>query len=385
MNLTNLNLGSRGKALFACAMCAHALLACPEAAEGADTTKSGRWDVASLTVAAGDRVLATGGLRIVSSGPVTIDGQLEGFEGASIEITAPVIRIRGGVSTANGTHSKAINGRGQDAGDITFNAGLIELIGANITAGDGGNGGRSGDGGAGGSIVFSGCPAVSMDEASIMKSGDGGRGGHGIDGYTAAEMDGGDGGQAGEIIDPCSMTPAPPPTPACVGQPGTNGVNGETESREAVVTAAMARTVRPNSRTADTAATGRLAKMPPGSQEQQAVEAPTVAGDQVATGASVVLAASHSAATVETAAMAETASVPLESVETAAMAELAATAPEAREATAAVVATERPRAAEVLQVSVALVTRARAAVLERQVPVSRAAARPARTEAAEAA
>jgi hypothetical protein len=49
-----------------------------------------------------------------------------------------------------------------------------------------------------------------------------------------------------------------------------------------------------------------------------------------------------------------------------------------------VVATERPRAAEVLQVSVALVTPARAAVLERQVLVSPAAARPARTEAAEA-
>ena len=73
MNLTNLNLGSRGKTLFACAMCAYALLACPEAAEGADTTKSGRWDIASLTGAAGHPALATDGLRIVASGPATSD------------------------------------------------------------------------------------------------------------------------------------------------------------------------------------------------------------------------------------------------------------------------------------------------------------------------
>lgn len=193
----------------------------------ADTQRSGIWLVASATVQAGDRIVADGTLRIISIGPVVIDGQIEAAEGASIEIVAPVIRIRGGISTADGRHSRAIGARGQHAGSITLDAGRIVLIGGAIAAGNGGNGGRSGHGGNGGSVTIVGCPVLSIDEHAMVRAGSGGNGGDGIDGYTPAEMNAGDGGDAGKLVmNPSCITAPSTPAPRFEKQSQTCGSDG---------------------------------------------------------------------------------------------------------------------------------------------------------------
>lgn len=195
-------------------------------AGAADTYKSGTWNVTSLTIEPGDRIIADGNLLIVATGTVEIKGQIDALEGISVEIVASTIKISGGISTADGANARPIGAAGQNAGSITLDADTIEIAGATIQAGNGGNGGRSGDGGNGGSIYFAGCPEILMDEQTTFIAGNGGNGGPGIDGYTQAEMDGGDGGYAGEIVMPCYTLPDPDPAPPCSAQQGYNGSNG---------------------------------------------------------------------------------------------------------------------------------------------------------------
>jgi len=195
-------------------------------AGAADTHKSGTWSVSSLTVDAGDRIVADGNLLIVATGTVEIKGQIDALEGVSVQIIAPTIRIRGGISTADGFNSRGVNIAGQKAGDITLDADTLDIAGATVQAGKGGNGGWSGDGGEGGSVYIAGCPLILMDQQTALRAGVGGNGGSGIDGYTQAEMNGGDGGDTGVIGMPCYTLSTPDPAPPCSAYQGSNGGNG---------------------------------------------------------------------------------------------------------------------------------------------------------------
>lgn len=201
--------------------------------EAADTFKSGTWNVSSLTIEAGDRLFAYGDLKIVATGMVEIKGQIKARRGVSIEIVASIIKVSGGISTADGADSRSVNVAGQDAGNITLDAIVLEIAGATIQAGNGGTGGWSANGGTGGSIYFIGCPEILMDERTTLDAGGGGSGGSGIDGYTDAEMAGGDGGESGEVFLDC-FTPIEPEYPSdCCGNACCNDSNGTAGSKEA--------------------------------------------------------------------------------------------------------------------------------------------------------
>ncbi len=167
------------------------------AADAATTYLSGTNSYGSLTVATGDRIVATADLRIVCSGSITVEGLIEAEPGVSIEIEAPLIVVRGEIAGGDGANTLTIGANGENGGSITLNASTIELPGGIIRGGIGGRAGRGGNGGNGGDIIISSCAMVFASGSAHLYGGDGGNGGPGVNGYADPLRNGGHGGIGG--------------------------------------------------------------------------------------------------------------------------------------------------------------------------------------------
>ena len=164
-----------------------------------DTPLGGLQQVDSLTVARGDRILATEHLRIVSKGPVVIAGSIEGRPGVSITIEAPVITVTGSILGGPGLGGVRPLARGGDGGSIVLDAPTVVLDGAVVAAGNGGTGGAGGDGGDGGGVTVHADDLDSKGSTPRITPGQGGEGGAGIDGDVPRARNGGGGGSGGDL------------------------------------------------------------------------------------------------------------------------------------------------------------------------------------------
>lgn len=143
----------------------------------------------------GKRIIADGDLHIICFGDACIGGVIVGVGGASIEIEARSVCVRGSIQGGTGRTSTQVREVGGTGGDVTLRAQSVMLADGAVRAGGGGQGGPSGTGGNGGTLTVIG----SAGGGSFFGS-DGGPGGHGIAGYTQEDMNGGDGGEGGEVI-----------------------------------------------------------------------------------------------------------------------------------------------------------------------------------------
>lgn len=111
----------------------------------ADTTYlSGDVYLQDINVYVGDRIHATGNLRIFCTQFAVIDGMISADPGVSIEITADSIEVRGSIRAGDGVSKIEVLESGTDGGNVKLTARFVYFENASIRAGNGGNAGRAG-------------------------------------------------------------------------------------------------------------------------------------------------------------------------------------------------------------------------------------------------
>lgn len=111
---------------------------------------SGARQVNSIFVASSHCLRVTSSLRIVASSEIVVQGMIVADPGCSIELVAPAITISGALTCLHAATGDEVDAVGGQGGSIVLSAAFIDLRGAELRAGDGGDGGPSADGGDGG-------------------------------------------------------------------------------------------------------------------------------------------------------------------------------------------------------------------------------------------
>lgn len=167
--------------------------ACPPVEDA--ETMSGLIVCEDFVLPEGKRIVADGDLHIICFGDACIGGVIVGVDGASIEIEARSVCVRGAIQGGTGRTSTKVREVGGMGGDVTLRAQSVMFVDGTAKAGAGGQGGPSGIGGNGGTLTVFG----SVGGGHFVGS-SGGPGGHGIAGYASEDMNGGDGGWGGDVI-----------------------------------------------------------------------------------------------------------------------------------------------------------------------------------------
>ena len=171
----------------------------PVATETAEiAARSGELRTSNYFVEKGERIVVKDHLHIISEGEVVVLGEILGERGATIEITAPLITIRGTIHAGDGEDRNGVLEDGQDGGSVILNSPQIDLAGAVIVGGRGGSAGPAGNGGSGGDVALNDAVEIIADRARLI-GGNGGRPGEGINGHGEAARSGGHGGSGGGV------------------------------------------------------------------------------------------------------------------------------------------------------------------------------------------
>lgn len=179
----------------------------------ADTRLSGVHHLSSLRVPEGVTLTAHDELEVHCSGPIVIEGTVEGRreasslrrDGVSLSLSSETaVVVRGAVRAGHGLDGPVegdVQLRGGDGGTVFVEAPRVHLAG-DVHAGDGGDGGFGQDGGNGGDALVR-SPFYFWDgtETGTTRGGFGGDGGDGRDGLLSGSGEhGGDGGDAGDTF-----------------------------------------------------------------------------------------------------------------------------------------------------------------------------------------